>query len=94
VVTDAEAVVEGESPLAQGEDGVAARSEDDVYRPEELWPALLHQHDLSGGSARGVDHPSDRVGQPEGGEALGVDDDEELQEAGPRGDEGSQHLHR
>jgi hypothetical protein len=66
-----------------GEDGVAARSEDDVNRPEGLWPARLHQHDLSRGSAGGVDYPPDCVGQPEGFEAPGVDDDEELQEAGP-----------
>jgi hypothetical protein len=94
VVADAEAVAEGESPLASGEDGIAARSKDDVHRPEELWLALLHQRDLSGGSARGIDHPSDCVGQPKGVEALGIDDDEELQEAGPQGDEGSQHLRR
>jgi hypothetical protein len=55
---------------------------------------LLHQRDLSGGSTGGVDHPPDCVGQPEGVEALGVDDDEELQEAGPWGNEGSQHLRR
>jgi hypothetical protein len=36
VVADAEAVAEGESPPASGEDGVAARSEDDVHRPEEI----------------------------------------------------------
>jgi hypothetical protein len=41
-------------------------------------PALLHQRDLSGGSGGGVDHPPDCVGQPEGVEALGVNDDEEL----------------
>jgi hypothetical protein len=29
-------VAEGESPAAPGEDGVAARSEDDVHRPEEI----------------------------------------------------------
>jgi hypothetical protein len=34
-------MAEGESPPVSGEDGVAARSEDDVHRPEELWPALL-----------------------------------------------------
>jgi hypothetical protein len=52
--------------------------------PEEIWPALLRQRDLSRGSVGGVDHPPDCVGQPEGVEALDVDDDEELQEAGPR----------
>jgi hypothetical protein len=62
VVTDAEAVAEGESPLASGEDGVAARSEDDVHRPEELWLALLHQHDLTRGSTGGIDHSPDYVG--------------------------------
>jgi hypothetical protein len=36
VVTDVEAVAEGKGPLAPGEDGIAARSEDDVNRPEEL----------------------------------------------------------
>jgi hypothetical protein len=36
VVTDAEAVAEGKSPPAPGEDGIAARSEDDVNRLEEL----------------------------------------------------------
>jgi hypothetical protein len=52
VVADAEAVAEGRGPPALGEDGIAARSKDDVNRLEELWPALLHQHDLSGGSVR------------------------------------------
>jgi hypothetical protein len=42
VVADAEAVAEGECPLAPREDGIAGRSEDDVNRPEELWLALLH----------------------------------------------------
>jgi hypothetical protein len=78
VVTDMEAVAEGESTLVFGEDGVAARFENDVNRPEELWPALLHQRDLSGGSAGGVDHPPDCVGQLEGVKALGVNDDEQL----------------
>jgi hypothetical protein len=55
VVTNAEAVAEGKGPPAPGEDGVAACSEDDVNRPEELWPALLHQRDLSEGSAGGID---------------------------------------
>jgi hypothetical protein len=41
-----------------------------------------------------VDRPPDGVGQPEGGEAPSLDDDEELQESGPRRDEGSQHLRR
>jgi hypothetical protein len=62
VVTNTEVMAEGESPLAFGEDGVAARSEDDVHRPEELWPALLHQHDLTRGSVGGADHPPDCVG--------------------------------
>jgi hypothetical protein len=78
VVADAEAVAEGESPPVSREDGIAAHSKDDVHRPKELWPALLHQHDLSGGSAGGVDHPSDCVGQPEGVEAQDIDDDKEL----------------
>jgi hypothetical protein len=26
-------------------------SKEDVHRPEEIWPALLHQRDLSGGSS-------------------------------------------
>jgi hypothetical protein len=30
----------------------------------------------------GIDYPLDCVGQPEGDEAPGIDDDEELQEAG------------
>jgi hypothetical protein len=89
VVTNAEAVAEGKGPPAPEEDGVAARSGDDVNRPEELWPALLHQRDLSGGSAGGVDYPPDCIGQPEGDEAPGVDDDEELPEAGPRNNKGS-----
>jgi hypothetical protein len=63
MVTDTEAVAKGKGPLAPGEDGVAARSENDVNRPEELWPALLHQRDLSGGSAGGVDYTPDYVGQ-------------------------------
>jgi hypothetical protein len=39
----------------------------------------------------GVNHPLDGVRQPEGVEARGIDDDEELQEVGPRGDKESQH---
>jgi hypothetical protein len=35
VVTDAEAVAEGKGPPAPGEDGVAARSKEDVNKPEE-----------------------------------------------------------
>jgi hypothetical protein len=62
--------------------------------PEELWLALLHQHNLSGGSTGGVDNPANCVGQPEEDEALGIDDDEELQEVGPQRNEGSQHLRR
>jgi hypothetical protein len=42
VVTDAETVAEGECPPAPREDGIAARSKDDVNRLEELWPTLLH----------------------------------------------------
>jgi hypothetical protein len=42
VVADAEAVAVGKGPLAPREDGIAARSKDDVNRPEELWPALFH----------------------------------------------------
>jgi hypothetical protein len=86
-------VAEGKGPPVPREDGVAARSEDDVNRPEELWPALLHQHDLSGGSDGCVDCPPDYVRQPEEDEALGVNDDKELQEAGPRSNKGPQHLH-
>jgi hypothetical protein len=41
-----------------------------------------------------VNHPPDGVGHPEGVEPLGVDDDKELQEAGPWGDEGSQERRR
>jgi hypothetical protein len=41
VVPDAEAVAEGKGPLVPEEVGIATRSEDDVNRPEELWPALL-----------------------------------------------------
>jgi hypothetical protein len=88
-VADAEAVTEGESPLVPGEDGVAARTEDDVYRPDQLWPALLHQHDLSNGEARGGDCPLDYIGQSEGGESPVLEVDEELQEMGPWRDEGS-----
>jgi hypothetical protein len=55
VVTDTKTVAEGESPLAPGEDGIAARSKDNVNRPNQLWPALLHQHNLSNGEAGGVD---------------------------------------
>jgi hypothetical protein len=36
VVTDMETVAEGECTLTSGEDGIAARSKDDVNRPEEL----------------------------------------------------------
>jgi hypothetical protein len=92
VVADVEAVAEGESPLAPREDGIAARSEDDVHRPEEIWPALLCQCDLFRGSAGGIDHPPDCVRQLEGVKALDIDDDEALQEAGPWGYEGSQHC--
>jgi hypothetical protein len=42
-----EAVVEGESPPVPREDGIAAHSEDDVHKLEEIWPALLRQRDLS-----------------------------------------------
>jgi hypothetical protein len=51
VVTDAEAMAEGEGPTATGEDGTAAHPEEDVYRPEEIWPALLPQSNLPGGRA-------------------------------------------
>jgi hypothetical protein len=78
VVTDAEAMAKGEGPPALEEDGIAVRSEENVHRPEEIWPALLHQCNLSGGSTGGVNHPPDRVGQPEGVEAQDVEDDEEL----------------
>jgi hypothetical protein len=78
VVADVEAMAKGEGPLAPGEDGIAARSKEDVHRPEEIWPALLHQRDLSGGSAGGVNHPPDCVGQLEGVKAQDVEDDEEL----------------
>jgi hypothetical protein len=94
VVTDAEAVAKGKGPPTPEEDGIATRSEKDVNRLEELWPALLHQRDLSGGSARGVDHPPDCVRQPEGVEAQDVNDDKELQEWGPRSNQGTQHLRR
>jgi hypothetical protein len=40
------------------------------------------------------DHPPNCIRQPEGDEAPSLDDDEELQEAGPQRDEGSQHLRR
>jgi hypothetical protein len=40
-VADAKALTEGKSPPAPVEDGVAARAKDDVYRPDQLWPALL-----------------------------------------------------
>jgi hypothetical protein len=73
-----EVVAEGESPLAPGEDGVATHAEDDVHRPDQVWPALLHQHDLANGEAGSGDRPSNCLGQPEGGEALVLDDDEEL----------------
>jgi hypothetical protein len=78
VVTDTEVVAEGKGPPVPGEDDVATRSEDDVNRLEELWPTLLHQRNLSGGSAGGIDYPLDCVGQPGGDEAPGVDDDEKL----------------
>jgi hypothetical protein len=76
-------MAEGEGPPAAGEDGIATCPEEDVHRPEEIWPTLLPQSNLPGGRARGVNHPPDCVGQSEGAEARGVDDDEELQEAGP-----------
>jgi hypothetical protein len=94
VVTNVEAMAEGEGPPAAGKDGTTARPEEDVYRPEEIWPALFPQSDLPGDRAGGVNHPLDAIEQPEGAEARGVDDDEELQEAGPRADEGSQHRRR
>jgi hypothetical protein len=62
VVANAEAMAEGEGPPATGEDGIAAHSEEDVRRPDEIWPALLPQSNLSGGRAGGVNHPPDRVG--------------------------------
>jgi hypothetical protein len=85
-----EAVTEGESPLAPGEDGIAAHAENDINRPDPLWPALLHQHDLSNREVGGRDCPTDYIGQPEGGEASILDNNEELQELGPRRNEGSQ----
>jgi hypothetical protein len=36
VVAEAEAMAKGEYPPAPGEDGIAAHSEDDINRPEEL----------------------------------------------------------
>jgi hypothetical protein len=78
VVTDTEVVAEGKGPPVPREDGISAHSKDDINRPEELWPALLHQHDLSRGSVRGVDYPLDYIGQPEGDEALGINGDEDL----------------
>jgi hypothetical protein len=93
-VTDAEAVTEGESRPTTGEDDISARTEDDVHMPDQLWHALLHQHDLSNGEAEDGDHPPDYIGQPKGGEAPVLDNDEELQEVGPRRDEGSQGCHR
>jgi hypothetical protein len=75
-------MAEGKSPPVPREDGIPARSEADAHRLEEIWPALLPQ------AASDVDYSPDCVGQPEGVEAPGVDDNEELQEAGPRGDEG------
>jgi hypothetical protein len=89
VVADAEAMAEGEGPPVPREDGVAARSEEDVHMPEEIWPALLPQGNLPGGYAGGIDYPLDCVREPEGVEAPDVNDDKELQEAGPQGDEGS-----
>jgi hypothetical protein len=89
VVTDVEVMTEGESPPTPGEDGIAAHTEDDVYRLDQLWPALLHQHELANGEAESRDRPPDRIGQAEGGEALVLDGDEELQELGPWCDEGS-----
>jgi hypothetical protein len=59
VVADAEAVAEGEGPLAPGKNGIAVRSKEDVHRPEEIWPVLLHQRDLSGGRAGGRRSPSE-----------------------------------
>jgi hypothetical protein len=59
--------------------------------PDQLWPALLHQYDLTDGEAWGGEHPPDCLRQAEGGEALVLDDDKELQEVGPRRNEGSQH---
>jgi hypothetical protein len=85
VVADAEAVTEGRNPLAPSEDGVATCTEDDVHGPDQLWPALLHQHDLANGEAGDGDRPLDYIGQPEGGQALVLDDNEELQEVGPVG---------
>jgi hypothetical protein len=87
VVADMEMVAEGKGPLAPVEDGVHA--EDDVHRLDQLWPALLHQRDLADAEARGGDRPPDRIGQLEGDEGPIPDDDEELQEVGPRRDEGS-----
>jgi hypothetical protein len=68
-----------------------------LQRPERtaLLPASRRmstgQSNLPSGRAGGVNHPPDCVRQPEGAEARGIDDDEELQEAGSRPDEGSQH---
>jgi hypothetical protein len=79
VVADEKAVAEGKGPLAPREDGTTAGAEDDVHQPDKLWPALLHQRNLTDGEARGREDPPDCLGQAEGGEAPGMDVDEELQ---------------
>jgi hypothetical protein len=48
-------------------------------------------HDLTTSEAWGREHPLNCLGQMEGGEAPSLDVDDELQEVGPRGNEGSQH---
>jgi hypothetical protein len=83
-----EVVAEGKSPPAPGEDGVAV--ENDVHRPDQFWPVLLHQHNLADAKAGSREHPLYRIRKPEGDEAPILDDDEELQEVGPQCNEGSQ----
>jgi hypothetical protein len=76
-VTDVEVVAKGKSPPTLREDGVAAHTEDDVHMLDQLWPALLDQHDLTNGEAGSREHPLDRLRQPKGGEAPILDDDKE-----------------
>jgi hypothetical protein len=83
VIADEEMVAESKSPLAPGEDGSAMCAEDDVHGPDQLRPALLHQHNLANSEAWGREHPPDCLGQMEGGEAPSLDVDKELQEVGP-----------
>jgi hypothetical protein len=71
------------------EDSAAIDTEHDVHRPDKGRSALLHQCYLAHPETWDGEDPSDRLWQVEGVEAPGANVDKEIQEMGPRGDEGS-----